>query len=77
MKVFRVRNDVLSLLGDNGGVRMRSYRELATTLTEANLGAGPKISKFDIVPIGSKCRFRIGASQAVVQRQPRRKRPLP
>ncbi|MQL69201.1 hypothetical protein Taro_001505 [Colocasia esculenta] len=34
-------------------------------LPERNLGAGPEIFECDLVSIGSKCRFRIGASQAV------------
>ncbi|MQM04485.1 hypothetical protein Taro_037284 [Colocasia esculenta] len=38
---------------------------LATTLPERNLGTVPEISESDLVPTGSKCRFRIRASQAV------------
>ncbi|MQM07316.1 hypothetical protein Taro_040156 [Colocasia esculenta] len=44
---------------------MRSHRQPATTLPERNLGAGPKISECDLVPIRLKCRFRIGASREV------------
>ncbi|MQL82983.1 hypothetical protein Taro_015483 [Colocasia esculenta] len=44
---------------------MRSHRQPATTLPESNLGAGLEISECDLVPIGSMCRFRIGASRAV------------
>ncbi|MQM23680.1 hypothetical protein Taro_056747 [Colocasia esculenta] len=48
-----------------GGVCIRSHRHPATTLPERNLGAGPEISESDLVPIGMKCRFRIGDSRAV------------
>ncbi|MQL81582.1 hypothetical protein Taro_014040 [Colocasia esculenta] len=44
---------------------MRSHRRPATTLPERNLGTRPKISECDLVSTESKCRFRIGASQAV------------
>ncbi|MQL90255.1 hypothetical protein Taro_022846 [Colocasia esculenta] len=44
---------------------MRSHRQPATTLPERNLGAVPEISECDLVPTGTKCRFRIGASRAV------------
>ncbi|MQL82901.1 hypothetical protein Taro_015391 [Colocasia esculenta] len=44
---------------------MRSHRQPATTLPERNLGTGPKISECDLVPTGSKCRFRIEASRAI------------
>ncbi|MQL90849.1 hypothetical protein Taro_023451 [Colocasia esculenta] len=49
-----------------GGVHMRSHRQSATTLTERNLSAGSEISESDLVPTGSKCRFQIGDSRAVL-----------
>ncbi|MQL85610.1 hypothetical protein Taro_018142 [Colocasia esculenta] len=44
---------------------MRSHRQPATTLPERNLGTIPEIFESDLVPTGSKCRFRIGDSRAV------------
>ncbi|MQM21876.1 hypothetical protein Taro_054922 [Colocasia esculenta] len=44
---------------------MRSNRQPTTTLPERNFGARPKISESDLVPTGSKCRFRIGDSRAI------------